>query len=182
MPDAVVAPSRPEELPAVVDLVNASYRGVGGRTGWTSEAGYIDGTRITLDDLQRDLAADGDPVLLVLRPDAESAIVACALVERYRTKDGAEAAYIGMITVHPDVQAGGIGRKILQAAEDFARARGAVRARITVVSIRDTLIAWYERRGYRLTGEREPFPYDQPRFGVPRRPGLEFVVLEKPLG
>ena len=50
---------------------------------------------------------------------------------------------------------------------------------MTVVSIRDTLIAWYERRGYRRTGEVRPFPYDDARFGIPRRDDLAFVVLEK---
>ena len=70
---------------------------------------------------------------------------------------------------------------ILAAAEDHALALGARRAEMTVVSIRDTLIAWYERRGWRLTGEVRPFPYNDPRFGVPRRPDLAFVVLDKPL-
>ena len=181
MPDAVIAPCRPDDLPAIVDLVNAAYRGTSGQTGWTSEVGYIDGQRTSLGDLRRDLAADTRPVLLSLRQSEAGEILACALIEHSRGKDGAEVAYIGMVTVRPDQQAGGIGRKILQAAEDFARERGAVRARMTVVSIRDTLIAWYERRGYRLTGEQQPFPYDDTRFGVPRHPGLEFVVLEKAL-
>jgi ribosomal protein S18 acetylase RimI-like enzyme len=181
MADAVVAPCRPEDLPAIVDLVNAAYRGTAGPVGWTSEVGYIDGTRTSLDDLKRDLAADTDPVLLTLRQAPDGEIAACALIERCHARDGAAAAYIGMVTVRPDLQAGGVGRTMLQAAEDFARRRGAVRARMTVVSIRHSLIAWYERRGYRLTGEREAFPYHEQRFGVPRGPGLEFVVLEKKL-
>jgi hypothetical protein len=52
---------------------------------------------------------------------------------------------------------------------------------MTVVSVRHSLIAWYERRGYRRTGETLPFPYDAPLFGTPQRPDLEFVVLEKRL-
>ena len=52
---------------------------------------------------------------------------------------------------------------------------------MTVINIRATLIAWYERRGYRLTGETRPFPYGDDRFGTPTRPDLAFVVLEKPL-
>lgn len=50
---------------------------------------------------------------------------------------------------------------------------------MTVVNVRDTLIAWYVRRGYRLTGEREPFPYGDNRFGTPLRQDLHFEVLEK---
>ena len=53
--------------------------------------------------------------------------------------------------------------------------------RMKVVSVRDTLTAWYERRGYHLTGETSPFPYGDTRFGSPRRDDLCFVVLEKSL-
>jgi hypothetical protein len=52
---------------------------------------------------------------------------------------------------------------------------------MTVISIRDALIAWYERRGYVRTGETEPFPYGDRRFGIPLRDDLLFVVLEKHL-
>ena len=104
------------------------------------------------------------------------------MIERIAEADGRVVGYIGMLTVKPDLQAGGVGRALLQASEDFARGFGAALTRMTVVSIRDTLIAWYERRGYRLTGERRPFPYDDERFGVPKVQGLEFVILEKGLG
>ena len=50
---------------------------------------------------------------------------------------------------------------------------------MTVVNVRETLIAWYIRRGYALTGEIEPFPYDDGRFGIPKRDDLAFVVLQK---
>ena len=181
MTDWLITPCRPEELPAIVELVNSAYRGTSATVGWTTEADYIDGQRTSLQDLQEDLAAVSRPVLLTLRKSPDDSILACALVDRHQAPDGAEIGYIGMVTVKPDIQAAGVGRAILEAAEAFAQEHGAVRARMTVVSIRDTLIAWYERRGYRLTGERLPFPYDDPRFGVPRQPGLEFAVLEKPL-
>src|ERR1700761_5249772 len=113
MADAVVAPCRPEDLPAIVDLVNAAYRGTAGPVGWTSEVGYIDGTRTSLDDLKRDLAADTDPVLLTLRQAPDGEIAACALIERCHARDGAAAAYIGMVTVRPDLQAGGGGPTVV---------------------------------------------------------------------
>jgi hypothetical protein len=53
--------------------------------------------------------------------------------------------------------------------------------RMTVITIRDTLIAWYERRGYARTGELLPFPYGDQRFGLPQRDDLRFEVLEKSL-
>jgi ribosomal protein S18 acetylase RimI-like enzyme len=89
--------------------------------------------------------------------------------------------YLGMLTVRPDLQDRRLGRGLLEEAEQIAAARGARRIRMTVVNVRAELIGWYERRGYGLTGERLPFPYDEPLFGVPKRPDLEFVVLEKPL-
>jgi ribosomal protein S18 acetylase RimI-like enzyme len=181
MPEWIISPCDEADLPAIVDLVNSAYRGASAQAGWTTEADYIDGQRTSLEDLKQDLAAETGPVLLALRAAPGAEILACALVDRHLGEDGSQAGYIGMVTVKPGLQAGGVGRAMLQAAEDHARAEGAIRARMTVVSIRDTLIAWYERRGYHLTGERLPFPYDDARFGIPRRPGLEFAVLEKPL-
>ena len=86
-----------------------------------------------------------------------------------------------MLTVRPDLQDRKLGRELLSAAETYAAGRGARRLRMTVVGLRDTLIAWYQRRGWRLTGETRPFPYADQRFGVPRRDDLDFVVLEKAL-
>ncbi len=177
MSNWTITPCIKVDLPAVVDLVNAAYRGAdGGQAGWTSEASYIDGQRTSLEDLARELAGEPKPTLLILREILGGDILACAMVEPHVE---AGYGYIGMVTVKPGLQAGGIGRAMLEAAEDHVRGLGVTRVQMTVVSIRDSLIAWYERRGYRLTSERKPFPYDDARFGVPRRPDLEFAVLEK---
>jgi ribosomal protein S18 acetylase RimI-like enzyme len=114
-------------------------------------------------------------VLLTLRDEAEAPLLGVVWLE----PAGGEAWYLGMLTVRPDLQDRKLGRRLLEDAEAFAIARGARRIRMTVVGVRDTLIAWYERRGYRPTGEREPFPYADHRFGIPRRDDLDFVVLEK---
>jgi ribosomal protein S18 acetylase RimI-like enzyme len=87
--------------------------------------------------------------------------------------------YLGLLTVRPDRQDQGLGRALLAAAEAHAKARGGRRIRMTVVDQRGSLIAWYERRGYRLTGERRPWPYDDPSIGRPTVPDLGFVILEK---
>ena len=89
--------------------------------------------------------------------------------------------YLGMLTVAPAVQARGVGRVMLEAAEHRARQMGAQVIVMTVIFLRDSLISWYERRGYRKTGETKPFPYGDERFGLPHRPDLHFVVLEKAL-
>jgi hypothetical protein len=59
--------------------------------------------------------------------------------------------------------------------------RGARTMVTTVLAQRGELIAWYERRGFRRTGEARPFPYGDARFGLPKRPDLSFVVLAKTL-
>jgi GNAT superfamily N-acetyltransferase len=126
------------------------------------------------------LSGEPPPTLLVLRQEAGGEILACAMIERAQKAEGL-AGYIGMVTVKPTLQTGGVGRTILAAAEDAARAFGATHAEMTVISRRDTLIDWYVRRGYRLTGERRPFPYGDDRWGIPLVEDLDFVVLEKPL-
>jgi ribosomal protein S18 acetylase RimI-like enzyme len=87
--------------------------------------------------------------------------------------------YLGLLTIRPDLQKRQMGRALLAAAEGFAKERGAHRIRMSVVNVRTTLIAWYERRGYILTGKTKPFPYDDERFGRPLRDDLHFVLLEK---
>jgi ribosomal protein S18 acetylase RimI-like enzyme len=89
--------------------------------------------------------------------------------------------YLDLLTVRPELQNRQLGRTLLAASEEFAKQRGAQRIRMTVVNLRETLIAWYLRRGYTLTGETKPYPYDDNRFGTPLRDDLHFVVLEKHL-
>jgi ribosomal protein S18 acetylase RimI-like enzyme len=87
-----------------------------------------------------------------------------------------------MLSVRPHLQSAGIGRALLDEAERVARTELDKRTmRMRVISLRDSLLAWYERRGYVRTGQTEPFPYGEPRAGQPRRDDLIFVVLEKPL-
>jgi ribosomal protein S18 acetylase RimI-like enzyme len=157
--------------------VNSAYRGESSRRGWTTEADYLDGQRTDAASLARDLAADPQARLLLLRDD-DATLLGSVWLEP--VGDG-ETWYLGMLTVRPDIQDRGLGRTLLEAAERAVREAGGSRVRMTVVSIRDTLIAWYQRRGYALTGETRPFPYEDQRFGEPRRPDLEFVVLEKRL-
>lgn len=170
-------PASPADLPAVADLVNSAYRGETSRQGWTTEADYLDGQRTNPQTLARDLAAQKDAVLLTLRDEADGPLLGCVWLEP------AEAGvwYLGMLTVRPNLQDRRLGRTMLDAAEAYVRERGGQRVRMTVVHIRDTLIAWYERRGYVATGERRPFPYEDRRFGEPRRDDLEFIVMEKAL-
>ncbi len=87
-----------------------------------------------------------------------------------------------MLTVRPDLQGAGVGRRLLDEAEQFARRRfAATTIEMTVIDLRTELIDWYRRRGYEPTGETRPFPYGDARFGLPRRDDLRFVVLRRAL-
>jgi ribosomal protein S18 acetylase RimI-like enzyme len=135
----------------------------------------LGGQRTDLAALE-DMLADPTQRLLILREGDD--IAACvAIADR-----GDARAYLGTFTVDPERQAAGIGRMMLAAAEDHAASDfGATFVEMTVIAQRTDLIAWYERRGYSLTGERRPFPATDPRFGLPKRDDLEFVILEKRL-
>jgi ribosomal protein S18 acetylase RimI-like enzyme len=160
------------DFPAVVALANQAYRDTSGQ-GWTTEAHYIAGQRLDAASLEADLEAQPQARLLIWREAGE--LLGAVWLE----PAGNRSWYLGLLTVRPDLQGRGAGRRLLQSAEDAIRARGGDRVEMTVVNIRDSLIAWYERRGYRLTGERRPFPYGNERFGKPLRDDLEFVVMEK---
>lgn len=171
-------PAHPDDFPAIADLVNSAYRGDSSRAGWTTEADYLDGQRTDAQTLAGDLAAQPRAELLVLRDGPDEELLGTVWLE----PSVAEGAwYLGMLTVKPTLQDRQLGRSLLEAAEAHAKAKGARRIEMTVVTIRDTLIAWYERRGYSRTGEIRPFPYGDERFGVPRRDDLAFLVLEKHL-
>lgn len=161
-----------EDVPALVRLVNSAYRGESSRAGWATEEHLLDGVRVDEDRLHEELRAE-DSVVLVHEQDGET--IACVHLERT-----GDTCYLGMLTTKPTLQARGLGRQMLAAAEHWAVAHWQSRAvHMTVISVRDTLIAWYERRGYARTGETKPFPYGDERWGIPKVQGLEFVVLSK---
>jgi len=164
---------------ALVSLVESAYRGDVSKQGWTTEADMLEGRRTGADDVEACLSRDGSRILLAERPlpDGGCELLACAHVA---IEDG--AGYFGMFSVRPNLQGSGIGKALLAEAERVAREEWRLPAmRMTVIDIRDELIAFYERRGYRRTGIKKAFPYGDERFGIPKRDDLRFEVLEKPL-
>jgi ribosomal protein S18 acetylase RimI-like enzyme len=160
------------DLPDLVRLVNSAYRGDISKKGWTTEADLLDGIRTDEDALYRMIHEPGSVILKCT--DENSDLIGCVYLQKQARK-----MYLGMLTVSPFVQAQGIGKKLMTAAEEFAKAQGCASMIMTVITVRHELIQWYERRGYHQTDERRPFPSD-PRFGIPKQP-LEFVVMEKEL-
>ncbi len=163
-----IAAASAADAPELKALLEAGYRGDSARQGWNHEADILDDERIAPGELEAMLA---DPAVTILTArEGGGTLIGCVAV----TRKDARLGYLGMLCVSPLLQSGGIGRQLLDAAEDLARARGIAAMEMTVIEGRDALIGWYERRGYRFTGERRPFP-------VLRDPPITFVVLEKPL-
>ncbi len=162
-------------MPALQPLVHHAYRGDRARVGWTHEADLLDAARIDEAVLAESVA---DPAQVIILAEQAGELVGCVHV----TDKGGGLAYLGMLTVAAPLQARGLGRRLIEQAETLALARfGARRMEMTVIVQRSELIDWYIRRGYLPTGETRPFPATEPRFGIPRRSDLAFVVLEKAL-
>jgi len=171
-----LVPAEDADVPSVVALMNRAYRG-SGTSSWTTEASYITGNRTTELLLRADVAAKPEASLLTWRDQHKGTLKGSVWLEPL----GDDTWYLGSLTVDPQRQNGGLGHALLSSAEQWVREHGGKRVRMTVVNVREALIAWYRRRGYHETGETNPFPYGDDRFGTPQRDDLSFVVLEKDL-
>lgn len=164
------------DIPALHALIESAYRGEASRAGWTTEADLLDGQRTDAEDLASILSDPEQGLLTAWHGDA---LVGCILIARREPGVG----YFGMLSVSPTLQNAGLGRRLIATAEQAMIDRFAARrVRISVIPQRTALIAWYERLGYRATGETLPFPYGDARFGLPKRDDLSFIVMERPLG
>ncbi|MEU6955362.1 GNAT family N-acetyltransferase [Streptomyces sp. NPDC045714] len=163
-----------DDVPALVTLIESAYRGDSSRTGWTTEADILQGQRTDEQGVREVLDAPAGRLLAVER---DGGLVACCQLEHR-----GDAAYFGMFAVRPGLQGGGLGKLIIAEAERTVRESwGVGEMHMTVISVREDLIAWYERRGYRRTGQLTPFPYGDERFGIPQRDDLAFELLVKNL-
>lgn len=162
-------------MDAIVALVNSAYRGEASRAGWTTEADLLGGQRTDAEEISRLIAENNSVILLCLRSEG---LIGSVHLEQV----GASTAYMGMLVIKPVLQGQGLGSRFMNEAENFARTEwGASRMRMQVISLRHELIAYYQRRGYRPTGETRPFPVSDPKFGLPKVEGLVFEMLEKVL-
>jgi len=158
----------PADLDALHPLIQRAYRGESARVGWTHEADLLEGERI---DRAMLAALLDDPAERILTAERNGELIGCVRVADL----GGARAYLGLLCVAPELQAGGVGRKLIEAAERTARdGFGATAIEMTVIEGRAELIAYYQRRGYALTGERRDFP-------IPMSPPLFMAVLTKPL-
>ena len=163
------------DIPPLREMVERAYRGDTARKGWTHEADLLQGQRTDVPALTDFI---NDPAQRILIATDEGHVTGCVQIT---AKPGA-VAYLGLLSVDPDIQANGLGKALIIAAEALAKREfGATAMEMTVIRQRAELIAYYERRGYALTGEERPFPLDDERFGLPVTRDLSFVVLAKAL-
>ena len=155
----------------LVELVNSAYRGESSKRGWTTEADLLDGIRTDEESMTQLINKAGSTVLKYRTEKGD--LLACVNLQ-----DQGEKLYLGLLTVSPLLQGGGIGKQLLKASEEFAKERQFKSVVMSVISIRSELIAWYERHGYARTGETKEFPSSDPRFGIPKRE-LQFIILKK---
>ena len=153
-------------------LINSAYRGETSKKGWTTEADLLEGTRTTPKELATIITTPHHYLLKFIRD--EKIIGSVLLIAKK------EVLYLGMLTVSPELQNSGIGKQLLQVAEQLAQQLELSRIQMTVIGIRKELLAWYMRNGYEDTGVREPFPFGEGDKALTSEP-LDFIVLEKKL-
>jgi ribosomal protein S18 acetylase RimI-like enzyme len=157
---------------AVAALIERAYRGPVAATGWTNESELLIGPRSSLGEVEELIGETGSRFVMARH---RGELVGCALIQKL-----GQGAYFGMFAIDPDRQASGLGKTVIARAETAARELwGATFMRLTVISLRDQLIAWYERRGYINTGFRERFPFETATGAL--RTDFDLIVLEKPL-
>ncbi|MES4891827.1 GNAT family N-acetyltransferase [Streptomyces sp. NPDC096012] len=162
------------DVDVLVALIESAYRGDASRAGWTTEADILQGQRTDPEGVL-EVIKSSDSRLLTVEQGGRT--VACCQLEHR-----GEHVYFGMFAVSPELQGAGLGKAVLAEAERYSRdVWGVSEMHMTVISVREDLIAWYERRGYRRTGKMSPFPYGDERFGVPQRADLQFELLVKSL-
>ena len=161
------------DITAIKDLLNSAYRGEASKQGWTTEADLIAGDTRTDEATIAHVMLQSGSVFLIYK-DAQQKIIGCVNLQQHDDK-----LYLGMFSVLPPLQGGGIGKQILLAAEEYASHLQKKAIYMSVISLRTELINWYRRHGYSDTGERKPFVED----GITGKHLrlLEFMMLEKTL-
>src|SRR3954447_13154744 len=127
------------DIPAITCLLNSAYRGETSKQGWTTEAHLIAGeTRTDEANVKEVMEHEGSVFLKYTNGQQE--IIGCVNLQQHGDK-----LYLGMFSVNPQLQGGGIGKQLLKAAEEYAKALHCTAIYMSVISVRTELIQWYER-------------------------------------
>lgn len=141
----------------ITDVINAAFR--------IAEGFFIDSQRITVKEVE-ELLGKGDFLLA----EVDGKLNGCVYVEMRGAR-----SYLGLLSVHPACQQGGLGSLLMQEAEEHCRARGSRFMDILIINVRDELRPFYTKRGYVESGTT-PFPPD-----IGTKVPVHFINMSKPL-
>lgn len=131
--DFVLRNAVPADIPAIVALINSAF---------AVEKFFKTGERIDAAGFV-EMLLHGEFLLL----ESSGAIIACVYVRITN-----ERAYAGTLAVDPARQKAGIGRRMMRAAEDYARSHGCAVLDIRIVNVRPELSEIYTKLGFVPTG------------------------------
>ena len=160
-----------DDVEQLVKLINLAYRAQSDRS-WTTEKAFVDGTRITNEQLSRDLNQSNFELLV--GENEHGSLVGCIGL----TFDSSSVE-IGTFAIDPTIQNLGYGREMLNYVETcITQNYSSVRRLIMyVLNVRTELMAYYQRRGYQITGRTESYPIDAD-VGQPLVP-IQLIEMEK---
>ena len=147
----------PADAAKITAVINAAFR--------IAEGFFIDGPRIKQAEVENLLVKGA-----FLLAEIEDKLNGCVYVELH-----GERSYLGLLSVDPACQQGGLGSMLMLEAENHCRERGSRFMDIYIVNVRKELPAFYARRGYVENGTT-PFPE-----GVETRIPCHFINMSKPL-
>lgn len=167
----IIAQATLSDIPEIYRLVESVYRGEHSLRGWTTEAKLLDGPRTSPELLTLTLNTPGS-VFLTARVDGR-------LMASVHLQKHADHAHLGMLSVDVEAQNQKLGRRMLEASEEFIKREWSLNEiHISVIDTRLELIPWYERRGFKKSGRKLDFP-DDPRIGTPRAGKIQFDEMIK---
>lgn len=177
MDDIAFALASPSDKMDIVSLLELAYRSPETAGRWDSESHLLRGPRTSPEEINTHLDSKDARFVVARTPER---IVGCALIRLQTENPRDPRASFGMFATHPETRNIGLGHKVLKAAEQYARSEWrAVEMSLSVISLRTVLIAWYERRGYTLTGRRHPFPFSTTTGET--RNDFDLVEMSRPL-
>jgi ribosomal protein S18 acetylase RimI-like enzyme len=160
----------PSDAGAIAALVNRAYCPAPAQGGWTHEANWVQGMRISEDRVLALLRTE--PTVLLLHDGG--AVISCVHVRI----DG-HAAHIGMLATDPALQGVGLGTRMLDEAEQHAAREPQVeQLQMEVLDRRLELLDFYRRRGYKPTGLVKDYPAAS-GLGMPMVEDLKVLQLTK---
>jgi GNAT superfamily N-acetyltransferase len=88
----------------------------------------------------------------------------CGIIASNFDDDQRERSWVRSMWVAPTHRRGGLGARLLDAVESWARGKGVSQLHLMVTNTNAPAIALYERFGFTLTGMTEPYPNDPALF------------------